>query len=332
MRISFAIIIILSIVSCTPKKNTEKPIAHTFETLDSLLEKHPDSIPLLMEYAGMLMKDYHGDYALPYAAKAFRLDTTNIEARAMYASALVNRIKRNVNELEIAEQHLLYVIGKQPGNKSAMVDLANAYTAMGDYEKSFKYANEALKVDKKYRDAYVVKGLNYRALGNTKLAKSSFETAVQQDPAFFMGYLQLGWLYTEDEEYDLARNYFITAKQLEPTSTDAIYGVAYSLQQTGKSEDALAEYRHLLQTDTTFYLAPFNQGYIKQYNQKQIDSAIYYYKVAIEMQPEFVKGWHQLGTCYLDKGNKETAYTAFKKALEYNPDFEPTQIAIMKCR
>lgn len=62
----------------------------------------------------------------------------------------------------------------------------------------------------------------------------------------------------------------------------------------------------------------------------QADSAIYFYKKAIELQPEFVKGWHQLGMTYLEKGNKETALIAFKKALEYNPEYQLTKDVLIK--
>jgi phage terminase large subunit-like protein len=65
------------------------------------------------------------------------------------------------------------------------VSLASTYTQQGDFEKSFQYINEALRIDKKYRDAYILKGTNYLTLGNRKLAKSSYETAIQQDTKFF---------------------------------------------------------------------------------------------------------------------------------------------------
>lgn len=333
MRTLYIALLFLSvIVSCTGNKaEREKPIEKmSLKELDSLVNKDPENIEYLKIYGSRLLDDLRGDDALPLLAKAYRLNPKDIRIKQLYASALINRIEKNASEVETGIQKLKEIIKKEPGNKKAYLDLATAYSFFQDYENTFKYVNEALRIDPKYRDAYVIKGGTYYKMGNMKFAKSSFETAVQQDPDFFLGYLQLGWLYTETEEYKHALEYFITAVQLESKSTDALYGVAYSEQMLGKSGDALNSYRNLLEVDSAYYLAYFNQGYIKQYDQQEIDSAVYYYKKSLALQPEFVKGWHQLGMCYLDKGNKPTALVAFKKALEYNPEFELTKDILRK--
>lgn len=330
MRILIALFVIGSLASCGGKNNTNPD--NKTANLDSLIDLYPDSVPLLIKQGFKLLDNYDAGAALPLGAKAFRLDSNNIEARFLYASALVNRIDRTVPDVDLSQKHLKYIIKKQPGNKKAYLDLATTYTIQGDFGKSFQHINEALKIDKRYRDAYVMKGMNYRAIGDRKLAKSSFETAVQQDPKFFVGYLQLGWLYTEDEQYEYALEYFRTAADLEPKSTESLYGIAYSLQELKRYPEAQAEYRHLIQTDTSYYLALFNQGYIKQFHEKQLDSAIYFYQSAIEMKPDFVKGWHNLGLCYAMQGRNPMAYKAYKKALEYNPDFELSQKEIMKLK
>ena len=329
MRFLVVLLILASFIRCSGN-NPSNPGKEL--KLDSLVKVYPDSVPLLVKYGRKLLDEYRTLESLPIGARAFRLDSTNIEARFIYASSLINRADRTQADVDVAQKHLHFIIRKQPANKEALVNLASTYTLQGDFENSFKFINAALRIDKKYRDAYVMKGMNYRAMGNSKLAKSSFETAVQQDREFFVGYLQLGWLYTEDQEYQYALENFRSAKELEPKSSEAIYGVAYSLQELEKFPEALAEYRHLIQTDTTYYIALFNQGYIKQFKQNQLDSAIYFYRSAIAMQPDFVKGWHNLGLCFVQQGKKPLAYKAFQKALEYNPDFELSQKEIKKIK
>ena len=329
MRILSLFIILYLFASCGGKTIENKA---TTSNLDSLVQLYPDSLPLLIEYGDFLLKEMRTTESLPLAAKAFRLDSSNLHVRYLYASSLVNRVERSTADVEIAQKHLIYITRKEPANKDALMDLATTYTIQGEYDKSFKTLNEILRIDKKYRDAYSMKGMNYRALGNYKLAKSSFETAVQQDPEFFMGYLQLGWLYSETDDYKQALEYFKTASILEPTSTDALYGLAYSLQAIEQYPEALAEYRHLIEVDNEYYLAFFNQGFIKQFHQNQADSAIFFYKAAIELQPDFVKAHHNMGVSYLDQGRKEDAYYAFKKALSFNPEFELSQKAILKCK
>jgi len=317
MRILIALSLLAVVTSC---KHKEASTENQVRNLDSLVEIYPDSVPLLIEHGNKFLDSYFYDEALNDGARAFRLDSNNLEARFLYANALNNRQQRSVVDVAIAQRHFKYVLANQPGNKKAYISLASTYTQQGDFEKSFKYINEVLRMDKRYRDAYILKGSNYLALGNRKLAKSSYETAVQQDPKFFEGYMALAYIYSEDQD-PLAVEYFRTAAELRPKSVDALYGIAYSLQQERKFDEALAGYRHLIQTDTNFYLALFNQGYIKQFEQDQVDSAIYFYRSALDMEPRFVKGWHNLGLCYETQGRKTDALKAYGKALKYNPDY-----------
>lgn len=300
--------------------------------LDSLVKLYPDSVPLLVKLGNKYMDAYRADEALKIGAKAFRLDSNNIDARFLYANALVNFAQRSTVDVANAQRHFKKILKSQPKNKKAYILLASTYTQQGDFEKSFQYINEVLKMDPRYRDAYIMKGTNYLALGNRKLAISSYETAIQQDPKFFEAYLRLAQMYTEDENYKLAYEYFRNAAEIEPKSTDALYGIAYTKQMLGEFDVAIKEYKHLIQTDTTYYLALFNIAYIKQFDQNQPDSAIYFYQSALEREPECVKCWHNLGLVYKDKNDVTNALKSFAKALKYNPDFKMSREEADKLR
>ena len=332
MKITYKIFVCLFISSILVSCGENKPTKPVVLNLDSLVKIYPDSVNLLVLQGNKFLDAYIYDEALKIGAKAFRLDTMDVEARFLYANAMNNINTRTVVDVANAQKHFLQVLRVQPDNKKAYIALASTYTQQGDFEKSFKYINEVLKKDKRYRDAYIMKGTNYLTLGNRELAVSSYETAVQQDPKFFEGYLQLAWIYTEDQKYQLALEYFRTAADLKPKSVDALYGIGYSLQMLEKYDESLLAYRNLIEADNEYYLALFNQAYIKQYHQNQVDSAIYYYQSAIDLQPQFVKGWHNLGLCFKAKGDKTSALQSFAKALKYNPDFEESRIEANKLR
>jgi len=315
----FTFVVVGFLTSCG---ESEKNVQAGPKNIDSLLVIYPDSVPLLVLKGNKLAGNYQFDEALDFGSKAFRLDSNSIDARFLYATALNNRATRSVKDVELALRHFKYIVGKQPRDTKALVSLAAAFSQLGDFDNSFRYVNEALKIDSKYRDAYILKGSNFLALGKRDLAKSSYETAVQQDTKFFEGFMKLGWMYTEDNQHIFALEYYKTALALEPKSVDAQYGIAYSLQEMQKYNEALAEYRHLLEIDQNYYLALFNQGYIKQFHQNEVDSALYFYESALEMEPEFVKAWHNVGLCYKTKGNKIQALKSFSKALKFNPEYE----------
>lgn len=327
MRYYLVLAIFGLIWACSEPKQKQPKV----QDLETLLKLYPDSVELLVKQGNTFLDAYEGAEAFHLGARAFRLDSNNIDARFLYANALINIPKRNTADVAIAQRHFLYIIKKQPENKKAFISLASTYFQQGEFDKSFKYINDVLRKDPRYRDAYIMKGTNYLALGKRDLAKSSYETAVQQDSKFFEGYLALAYLYSEDKE-PIALEYFRTAVTLRPQSVDALYGVAYTLQEQGKYEEALAAYRQLISVDPKFHLALFNEAYIKQFYQNDIDSAIYFYSSAIDLEPEFVKGWHNLGLCYVAKKDRTNALKCFAKALKYNPDFELSRIEADKLR
>ncbi|MFN5417787.1 MAG: tetratricopeptide repeat protein [Flavobacteriia bacterium] len=325
---TLSLILLQFVSSCG---DTVKPQG-VVQDLDSLVKLYPDSVPLLVKQGNKFIDAYQYPEALKVGAKAFRLDTNNIDARFLYARCLNNIASRTQADIQNAQNHFKKVLRSEPKNKKAYIELAATYSQQGEFERAFQYINEVLKMDPRYRDAYIMKGSIYRVVGNRKLAISSYETAVQQDPKFYEAYLQLAWMFTEDENYQQAYEYFRNVVELQPKSVDGLYGVAYCKQMLGDYETAIRDYKRLAEIHNDYYFAPFNIGYIKHFEQNQIDSAIYYYQGAIEMEPQCVKCWYYLGLAYKDKKDVTNALKSFSKALEYNPDFEMSKTEANKLR
>lgn len=303
--------------SCGDSKPTNtKPLS-----LDSLLVLYPDSVELIVQHGNNLIEEYKYDEAMTDGAKAFRLDSNNLEARMLFAQILNNRPQRTVAEIAAAQRHFKLIVKKEPKNTKALVGLASTYSQQMDFDKSFQYINQALRIDPRYRDAYVMKGSNYLFLGKPELAKSSYETAVQQDPNFYEAYLMLGSLY-QAENNKICIEYYKTAAELQPKNTDVLFSLAYAQQLFDEPEKALLVYRKMIQIDTSYYQALNQIGVIKQYNYNEIDSAIYYYNSALQTEPRFVEAWHNLGTCYETQGDITRALQSYAKALKYNPEFK----------
>lgn len=317
-------------ISCGDPKSTKA----LPKDLDSLLVLYPDSVELIVKHGNKMIKELNFEKAMADGAKAFRLDSTNSEARMLFADVLNNRPERTMEDIAKAQRHYKAIIKKEPKNTKALIGLASTFSQQMDFEKSFQYINEALKVNPRYRDAYVMKGSNYLLLSKLNpekdgspgkkymdLTKSSYETAVQQDPKFYEAYLMLGALY-QAEKNIICLEYYKTAVELQPKNPEVLFSLAYAQQEFAQPEEALALYRKMIQLDTSYYLALNQIGVIKQYNYNEIDSAIYYYRSALESEPRFVQAWHNLGTCYEAQGEKTRALQSYAKALKYDPEFK----------
>jgi tetratricopeptide (TPR) repeat protein len=268
MRIlsSFFLVILSLVWFCSCKGETKKPVT----TIDQLIKLYPDSVGVLVKHGNVMMERYRWDLALQDGAKAYRLAPKNIDARFLYAAALNNQPERTAQDVLLAQEHFKFILSKQAKNTRVLVAMATTFWYMKDDAEAFKYINTALRIDKKYRDAYVLKGTIYRQLGKTDLAVSSYQTAIDQDKDFYEAYFMIGEIYL-GEENPLAIDYYRSAVELQPNNIDFMYSLAYSLQLFGQKQNNVAYFDEALQTyrimnkkDPKFAISNFQMGYIKQ--------------------------------------------------------------------
>ena len=330
-RISILILLTSILFSCGNLTKNSKVINYTGAQLDSVLKIYPDSIELLLRHGDEAIEKMRFEDAMADGARAYRLDSSRLDTRTLYAQALLNKPNYTTEDIFRAQNQFKYIIKKDSKNPRALVGLANTYSFFQDNEKAFKYINQALHIDPKFRDAYLLKGSIYRNLGNFERAVSSYETAVQQDPKFTVGYLWLGSLY-EMKENPICIEYYTTAYRIEPKNPDVIYSLAYAKQKFGKEKAATSLYRKMIRLDDTYYDAYFQIGYMKQFSEEDLDSAMFYYEKVLEIEPRHVETYHNVGLIYEGRNDISNALLTYAKALKNNPNFELTKerVAILK--
>lgn len=338
----FALLGIGLMFSCTSENKTEdnqffvkeevKNDISVFSEISDSLEKYPNNINLWIRQGDICKENLDFKCALNAGAKAFRIDSTNIKARQLYAWTLINKPQTPVSDIERAKRHYQYILSLRPNDPQTLVELANTFSLTGDFKTAIKYINDALRIDERYRDGYVLKGSIYKTLEKNDLALSSYQTALQIDPEFFIGHLNTAWLLTSMEQHKLALQYYENAVELKPDNLNAVYGVAKSLQDLGQYESALKEYRKIEKIQPKFYITYFNQAYIKQYYQNELDSATYFYDKVLQLKPTYIQAWYQLGETYYAQDRKSDAGRAYAEALELDPDYIPAREAAEKLR
>jgi len=318
MRI-FHILCLLSLIlwSCGHKNsNVAKE-----QSLDQLLAAHPDSVPLLIQKGNQLIDSLAFDRALNFGAKAYRLDSTNVEARVLYAECLINKPNRSADDIFRAFSMYQNLVKKAPKNPAALIGLANTLVLLNDYDNAFKYINKALRIDKNNRDAYILKGTIYREENNIKLAISSYETAIQQDPDYYLTYLYLGALY-EYQENPICIEKYMTAYQLQPKNVAVIYALAFAKEKFGQEASAQRLYRKMTKVDSTYADGYFHLGFLAQFTYNQPDSAMYYYKKAVKVDPQHVPSYHNMGLLYEDRNDLANALFSYGKALKVDSTYQ----------
>lgn len=287
--------------------------------LNSLLENDPNNAELLAQKADILFKLFRQEEGFQDIAKAFRIDSNNLEVRRVHAGYMMGQLK-----VLAARDDYSYIIAKDPGNAEAYLGMARTYAVEGNHPKAFQFTDEALKRNVKFRDAYVLKGLMFRAEGKTELAISSYQTAVEIDPNYYSGFVALGNLH-EIKKSPLALDFYKTALQIDERGLDALYGVAMIAQNSNNLEEAKSTYRKILEISPDYYTALYNQGYIKLVFEAQYDSAVYFFQKTVDIEPSYADAWYNLGLSEQARGRNREAIKAFKETLKIDPEFKKAQ-------
>jgi tetratricopeptide (TPR) repeat protein len=232
-----------------------------------------------------------------------------------------------LNKTGNAKAALEKAVQVEPQNVDALLKLAELYLYVKKYQLSIDYINKALKIDQYNSKGYFMKGMNYKEIGDTTLAISSMETAVEQDPKYYAAYIQLGILYAAKKN-PLAESYYNNALKLDPKSTEAMYNKGKFYQDMGNWNAAILTYTNLLKVDPNFKYAHFNLGVIHLVNLKVYNEALKHFDTAILIDSQYKEAYYGRGTTYQAMGDIKRAAADYQQALIIDPHYEPAKQAL----
>lgn len=339
MRIlAFASIIIL-LFACDSPGGESTDIAGSSDTtivtmtrmdsINALLLDEPNNIDLFLERAELWMFRDSLELAMKDIDRALRIDSTS--AQAHHDKGQIHYFKRDV---DLALEEFDICIEYQADHCPCLLKKAEIQMLLRKYEEALTLINTALKANEFQPEAYYMKGLLYKEVGDTNLAVSSYVTATELDPNFYDAYIQVGLLYAAAHS-DLALEYYNSALDIAPESIEALYAKGMYLQEHASQKperlrEALDVYSLISQIDLEFAAAPYNQGYIYLELMAEYDSAATKFSDAIARYPLYFQAFFNRGLCFESTDQLQRALNDYNKALAIKPDY--TEAAIAKSR
>lgn len=228
-------------------------------------------------------------------------------------------------QFDLAMESYQNCLDQEPENVDCLLRVAEMNVHLKQYVKAIQNLNDALKQDDQLPLAYYIKGRVYKETGDTNLAASSYQTAIEVDPEYYDAYIEVGLLYAAAGS-DLAMEYYNTALELRPNSVEAKYNMAYFLQSTGfrdstRYRESLQLYDDILNLDPSNAAAAFNQGFINLEYLQDYNSAKERFTHAIDLYPQYFQAFYNRGLCWESLGNNEEALKDYNRALSLKPDF-----------
>jgi tetratricopeptide (TPR) repeat protein len=198
---------------------------------------------------------------------------------------------------------------------------------------SFELLNKALKKNEQLPEAYFWKGMIYLEEKNTRLAISSFQTAIEVDPSYYEAYMQLGQIYggaLKDTLQDnasklIAIGYLSNAIKIDSFNDEALYARALLYQNVQRWTDAQIDYNRILKVYPKQLDALYNRG-VCYYASNQWKNAEKDFSSILQLDSLYAPALKARAMTYEELGDIFNAASDYRKVLNQYPN-EPDALA-----
>ncbi|KAA8518549.1 hypothetical protein F0562_016023 [Nyssa sinensis] len=326
-----------------------------------------------------VQKRFDGKDALSYA-NILRSRNKFVDALAIYESILEKdsgnveaHIGKGIclqmqNTGRLAFESFMEAIKLDPQNACALTHCGILYKDEGCLVEAAESYQKALKADNSYKAAaeclaivLTDLGTSLKLAGNTQEGIQKYYEAIKIDPHYAPAYYNLGVVYSEMMQYDMALNCYEKAALERPMYAEAYCNMGVIYKNRGDLESAIACYERCLAVSPNFEIAKnnmaialtdlgtkvklegdINQGvaYYKKalyynwhyadamYNlgvaygeMLKFDMAIVFYELAFHFNPHCAEACNNLGVIYKDRDNLDKAVECYQLALSIKPNF-----------
>ncbi|MDA8091250.1 MAG: PEP-CTERM system TPR-repeat protein PrsT [Nitrospiraceae bacterium] len=288
-----------------------KKTSAALSTLDNGIAKNPSAIQLYQMKGGLQMgsKDFGGAIST-YSA----LEKINPELGVDLLAKAYLAMNRPADALQIIKREL----AQKPGDIGLLVKLSTIYGIMGNKSQALSTANQIIAADPGSPAGYI-------QLASIQ-SRDSVDNAIRtlsgpRVPKDGQTGMMLGSLYFSKKNYRLAENEFRMAEQAMPGYSGPVYRQGVALQVMGKEEQAMAEYRRVLEMDPVNVAAMNNLAYLYASGQgKKPSFALRLASRAYALAPQSPDVMDTYGFTLLKNGKAADALKILEKSSALMPN------------
>ncbi|QBQ96384.1 glycosyltransferase family 41 protein [Paraburkholderia pallida] len=206
----------------------------------------------------------------------------------------------------------------RPDFSIALNNLANLYTAQGDFPRALAAFERALALTPDYAGAHYNYGSALFASGDAARAEAPLRRAVALDAGYVNAWNNLANVLIALQRTDEAMAALDHARTLTPESADVLTNLGCLLRARGRHAEAQAALERAL------VLAPRNASAWNNLGNvlvdlSRIDAARAAFTRALELKPRFASAWSNLGNAHKHAGDIESALASYREALACEP-------------
>ena len=158
----------------------------------------------------------------------------------------------------------------------------------------------------------------YRA-GKFDEAYTSCTKAIALNPKDYRAHVLLGYIYGAQRKLKNASDSFATAISLEPKDKEVYLLKAQVDFLRNASDQALVAARKAIELDPKYSDAHMMVGALLKFDPKRRNEAIAAYENALQINPQLVKAYEELGQIYEADKQEKKAEEIFRKGMDVDP-------------
>lgn len=317
------IVSIIGILSCKNESQNKAPqIGKTgIPGIDALTEqifKDPKNAQLYFKRAQLFYKNgAQGGYdmAIEDMKYALSIDSVNINFHHFLSDVYMDYAQSR-----LAVTTMERAAGLAPNDIPTLLKLTENYIITKQYGAAGATLDKALKIDPQNSEAYFLMGMILKEQNDENRAINAFQKAVDLNSDNKDAFIELGKLFT-NKGNPLALKYFDNALLIDSLDVNAMMAKAYYYQTKNQLNEAIAEYKKILNHDPRYEVALFNLG-LMYLDKDSLEQAYRHFDIVIKESPTFYKAYYYRGYIYEKKGEKELALKNYKQALEFNSGYD----------
>jgi len=318
-NIAFAAALLLS--SCGVKESGKEEKTEIV-LLSESIQNDPTNTALLLDRANYNTERNNLESALFDLNQCVQLDSLNPAFHHSVAVIYFELSKRpNANEKypSLVKHHLTKAIQLNEKDEKSHALLGELMLAYAKYKEAIEHFNASLKIEYNQAKTHTLMGYAFKQLGQDDNAINCYRNAVNVNPEFKEGFVQLGDIFGLKKD-TIAVVYYNNALQLDPTDELILYSKAMFYQSIMDWNAALEAYSDLHKVNFTHSNGHYNIGFIHM-ELGLFDIASNNFADAIYSNSEFFEAYYARGHCFETLGNIKQAEIDYKRAIEINPDY-----------
>ncbi len=331
-----------------------KPV-NAFEATSFACELHPNSVPIQIRKARVLLEKGRATEALAIANLIENIEPGNYDiyvckgtalamlgdvagARKVFNMALesnsedqetilysITSVLQNLNYYEEMIPYLLMLEKLEPDFAAHTYDLAYAYDKKGDYRQSIKYYTAYLDEEPYSDSAWYNLGIIYNKTGDYGKALEAYDYALAINPENTFALFNKANILSNLEKYMEAMDVYREFVEEEPESLEGLTYLAECYDKTGNEEMARKYYHEAIELTPDFPDPWYGLGLLS-ISRDKAEEGISPLKKAIQLDPNNPDYWFTLGKAYIMLGNVKLALKCFRETLRIDGYYDEAWI------